>query len=86
MAEGQEQQETTQEDEEERQAEEREQTAFDANPPVDPTEPQVGNSRARFFMPRDEGSDADSDEDENERDEDEGGEEAAGRDDGEDAS
>lgn len=27
---------------------------FDANPPVEPSEPQVGNSKARFFMPRDE--------------------------------
>jgi hypothetical protein len=31
-----------------------EQQPFDDNPPVDPSEPQVGNSRARFFMPREE--------------------------------
>jgi hypothetical protein len=34
---------------------------FDADPPVDPSEPQVGNSRARFFVPRE---DADEDDDE----------------------
>ncbi len=27
---------------------------FDDDPPVDPSEPQVGNSKARFFIPRDE--------------------------------
>ena len=27
---------------------------FDDDPPVDPTEPQVGNSKAKFFVPRDE--------------------------------
>jgi hypothetical protein len=27
---------------------------FDDDPPVDPGEPQVGNSKARFFLPQDE--------------------------------
>ena len=27
---------------------------FDDDPPVDPSEPQVGNSKAKFFVPRDE--------------------------------
>ena len=31
-----------------------EETSFDANPPVDPSQPQVGNSKARFFVPREE--------------------------------
>jgi hypothetical protein len=37
---------------------------FDQNPPVNPSEPQVGNSRARFFMPREEseGHDEESEE------------------------
>ncbi len=30
---------------------------FDDNPPIDPSEPQVGNSNARFFVPRDEDED-----------------------------
>ncbi len=34
------------------QSEPPEQASFDANPPVDPSEPQVGNSKARFFVPR----------------------------------
>jgi hypothetical protein len=29
-------------------------TPFDEDPPVDPSEAQVGNSKARFFVPRDE--------------------------------
>ncbi len=29
-------------------------TPFDDDPPVDPTQAQVGNSKARFFVPRDE--------------------------------
>lgn len=29
-------------------------TPFDEDPPVDPGEAQVGNSKARFFVPRDE--------------------------------
>ncbi len=33
-------------------AEVEEETPFDANPPVDPSQPQVGNSKARFFLPR----------------------------------
>ena len=40
---------------------------FDQNPPVNPSEPQVGNSRARFFMPREESEDSeDSEDDESE--------------------
>jgi len=47
---------------------------FDQNPPVEPGEPQVGNSRARFFMPREEteeseeseGGEEDGEEDEQE--------------------
>jgi hypothetical protein len=39
------------EQEEER---ERADAPFDENPPVDPTSQQVGNSNARFFMPREE--------------------------------
>jgi len=39
---------------------------FDQNPPVEPGEPQVGNSRARFFMPREEGEDGEDEEDEQE--------------------
>jgi hypothetical protein len=39
------------------------QEPFDENPPVDPAEPQVGNSRARFFMPRE---DADEEREEEE--------------------
>jgi hypothetical protein len=35
---------------------------FDQNPPVNPSEPQVGNSRARFFMPRAEGEGDEEDE------------------------
>jgi hypothetical protein len=35
---------------------------FDQNPPVEPGEPQVGNSRARFFMPREESEDGEEDE------------------------
>ncbi len=31
---------------------ERGEAPFDENPPVDPTSQQVGNSNARFFMPR----------------------------------
>ncbi len=27
---------------------------FDDDPPVDPGEPQVGNSKAKFFLPHDE--------------------------------
>ena len=30
---------------------------FDDDPPVDPSEPQVGNSKAKFFVPRDEETD-----------------------------
>lgn len=29
-------------------------TPFDDNPPVEPSVPQVGNSKARFFVPREE--------------------------------
>jgi hypothetical protein len=36
---------------------------FDQNPPVNPSEPQVGNSRARFFMPREESGDSEDSED-----------------------
>ena len=36
---------------------------FDQNPPVNPSEPQVGNSRARFFMPREESEDPEASED-----------------------
>jgi hypothetical protein len=50
--------------------EERGSAPFDENPPVDPTESQVGNSRARFFMP-------------SEDDQDESGDDDAGADDGE---
>ena len=35
---------------------------FDENPPVDPGQAQVGNSQARFFMPRDEEADDEGDE------------------------
>jgi hypothetical protein len=34
---------------------------FDQNPPVDPSQPQVGNSRAQFFMPQEENEGADED-------------------------
>ena len=34
---------------------------FDQNPPVNPSQPQVGNSRAQFFMPCEE-SEGDEDE------------------------
>ena len=34
-------------------AELEEEAPFDADPPVDPSRPQVGNSKARFFLPRD---------------------------------
>ncbi|MBA3422113.1 MAG: hypothetical protein H0U12_09540 [Thermoleophilaceae bacterium] len=53
-------------------AEEQEQSesaAFDENPPVDPSEPQVGNSKARFFVPRDEDEDGSGREAGSERDE-----------------
>ena len=40
--------------EEQRESPEREDIPFDENPPVDPTVPQVGNSRARFVTPTDE--------------------------------
>jgi len=39
---------------------------FDQNPPVNPSEPQVGNSRARFFMPREENEGAENQEEEEE--------------------
>lgn len=39
------------------QHEEGEEAPFDDNPPVDPSEPRVGNSKARFFVPRDEDED-----------------------------
>jgi hypothetical protein len=49
---------------------------FDADPPVDPSEPQVGNSRARFFVPReDAGEDEDGESTESEEAESEGREE-----------
>ena len=32
----------------------REETPFDEDPPVDPSVPQVGNSKARFVMPDEE--------------------------------
>ena len=54
-------------------AEEREQEerpAFDEDPPIDPDEPRVGNSKAVFVEPVDEGRD----------DEDEAGEEDPGDD------
>ncbi len=35
---------------------------FDADPPVDPFEPQVGNSRARFFVPREDADEEEADE------------------------
>ena len=39
----------------------REEIAFDEDPPVDPSVPQVGNSRARFVLPADEaGPEADA--------------------------
>jgi len=39
---------------------------FDQNPPVNPSEPQVGNSRAQFFMPHEEGESGDEEPDEDE--------------------
>ena len=40
----------------------REDTPFDEDPPIDPSVPQVGNSRARFVLPADEeGPEADDD-------------------------
>ncbi len=39
---------------------------FDQNPPVNPSQPQVGNSRAQFFMPREEGESGDEEPDEEE--------------------
>lgn len=49
----------TEEREQAEQEEERERAdaPFDENPPVDPTSQQVGNSNARFFMPREEDPD-----------------------------
>lgn len=44
------------------QNEEGEAAPFDDNPPVDPSEPHVGNSRARFFVPRDEDEDGSKEE------------------------
>jgi hypothetical protein len=38
---------------EEQRDEDREEAPFDENPPVDPSTAQVGNSNARFFMPKD---------------------------------
>ena len=38
----------------EREPPERDEIPFDENPPVDPSVPQVGNSRARFVTPTDE--------------------------------
>jgi hypothetical protein len=51
-----------------------ESAAFDENPPVDPSEPQVGNSKARFFVPGDELKDSSEEEASSERDENEEGE------------
>ncbi len=51
-----------------------EEAPFDANPPVDPSEPQVGNSKARFFMPRDEDEDSSKEEVASERGDSEEGE------------
>jgi hypothetical protein len=77
MAEGQEQRETVQEGDEETQPDAREQAAFDTDPPVDPSEPQVGNSRARFFMPREEGAEEGSDGEEGASDAGDGSEDAS---------
>jgi hypothetical protein len=49
---------------------------FDQNPPVNPEEPQVGNSRARFFMPsesKDEEAEAEGDADAGGEGEEDGG-------------
>ena len=42
-------------------------TSFDENPPVDPSEPQVGNSKARFFVPREDPEDDDQDHEEEQK-------------------
>ncbi len=58
-------------------AEEQEQgesAVFDENPPVDPSKPQVGNSKARFFVPRDADEDGSEEGVGSERDESEEGE------------
>ena len=47
------------EDREEHAAAEHE-APFDADPPVDPSRPQVGNSKARFFLPREDRSQDDA--------------------------
>jgi hypothetical protein len=47
--------------------------AFDADPPVDPSEPQVGNSRARFFVPREDADEGDGESEEGDEAESEGG-------------
>lgn len=54
-------------------AELEEEAPFDANPPVDPTQPQVGNSKAQFFLPSE-----DERQDEAREDGDEGREEKHG--------
>ena len=45
---------------------------FDANPPINPSEPQVGNANAVFFMPREEGAEEAEEESEDEPEEGEG--------------
>ena len=47
---------------------------FDENPPVDPGQAQVGNSKARFFMPR-EGEQGQGEDEGEKEDEADGGEE-----------
>jgi hypothetical protein len=49
---------------------------FDEDPPVDPMSQQVGNSNARFFVPRDEEAQDAADHDKNGTGEEEGAQES----------
>lgn len=47
--------------EQEQSEEQRSDAPFDDNPPVEPGKPQVGNSKAKFFIPRDDEQDEGAD-------------------------
>ena len=52
---------------------------FDEDPPVDPKSEQVGNSKARFFVPSEEEPEGDGDGEEGESGEEDDGEEQDGK-------
>lgn len=58
--------------EQEQSEEQRSDAPFDDNPPVEPGTPQVGNSKAKFFMPREDEQEEGDDEQEEGAEEQEG--------------